>query len=77
MGFLAILNAYTMRICLSITITEMTIPIHHNYSNDTERCPKIDVDEKQEIDITNRYDWDEHTQVRDTSYEIKRETKIQ
>ncbi|XP_011160846.1 putative inorganic phosphate cotransporter [Solenopsis invicta] len=62
MGFLAILNAYTMRICLSITITEMTIPIHHNYSNDTERCPKIDVDEKQEIDITNRYDWDEHTQ---------------
>ena len=40
MGFLAIANAYTMRVCLSVAITEMVV--HHE--NDTseihpEACP--------------------------------------
>ena len=28
MGFLAIVNAYTMRICLNVAITEMTVKKH-------------------------------------------------
>lgn len=60
MGFLALMNAYTMRICLSITITEMTIPIHHNYTDNT--CPRIKGEEEKNISTTDRYDWDEPTQ---------------
>lgn len=68
MGFLAILNAYTMRVCLSITITEMTKPIEHNYTDDT--CPSVN--NKTSSDNSNyddRYDWDERTQVKDTLHE--------
>lgn len=63
MGFLAILNAYTMRVCLSITITEMAYPIHVNYTDDS--CPYNTTDNKNENDAKDaqRYDWDEHTQV--------------
>ncbi|KAL6443630.1 hypothetical protein ACFW04_001629 [Cataglyphis niger] len=62
MGFLAILNAYTMRVCLSITITEMAYPIHVNYKDDT--CPYNTTNNKNENDPKDaqRYDWDEHTQ---------------
>ncbi|EZA49274.1 Putative inorganic phosphate cotransporter [Ooceraea biroi] len=61
MGFLAILNAYTMRICLSITITEMAYPIKHNYTDDTCEMPES---KTRESNITGeaRYDWDEQTQ---------------
>ncbi|XP_025074687.1 putative inorganic phosphate cotransporter isoform X2 [Pogonomyrmex barbatus] len=63
MGFLAILNAYTMRVCLSITITEMVIPINHTYTDDT--CPtnestNSNSDSNNQYD--NRYHWDERTQ---------------
>lgn len=41
MGFLGILNAYTMRITLSIAITEMVIP--NNATNELEGfCPAPD-----------------------------------
>ncbi|XP_024877927.1 putative inorganic phosphate cotransporter [Temnothorax curvispinosus] len=62
MGFLAVLNAYTMRICLSITITEMTIPIDHNYTDSS--CPDNIESEANNttVDTTDRYDWDERTQ---------------
>ncbi|XP_012526725.1 putative inorganic phosphate cotransporter [Monomorium pharaonis] len=61
MGFLAILNAYTMRICLSITITEMAIPIEHNYTVD-HTCPaEPSIKNETKVD-PNRYDWDERTQ---------------
>lgn len=33
MGFLALVNAYTMRITLSVAITEMVVRPHYNSSN--------------------------------------------
>lgn len=41
MGFLAIVNAYTMRICLNVAITEMVVkhPIPEN-SNGSNYCPE-------------------------------------
>ncbi|KOB79399.1 MFS sugar transporter-like protein [Operophtera brumata] len=50
MGFLAVANAYTMRVCLNIAITQMvrrrpTSPL------DTESCPEL-----------SGFDWDEETQ---------------
>jgi MFS transporter, ACS family, solute carrier family 17 (sodium-dependent inorganic phosphate cotransporter), other len=38
MGFLAIVNAYTMRICLNVAITEMTIKKIRN-ETDNGVCP--------------------------------------
>lgn len=58
MGFLALLNAYTMRVCLSITITEMTCQTHLNNSGNTNRS---NVNEHVIKDIK-CYDWDEYTQ---------------
>lgn len=39
MGFLAIVNAYTMRICLNIAITEMTVNIYDNGTEEDGVCP--------------------------------------
>lgn len=63
MGFLAILNAYSMRVCLSITITEMAPTTHKESIDDT--CPynrTISEDEGNKKDVK-LYDWDEYTQV--------------
>jgi len=38
MGFLAVVNAYTMRVVLSVAITEMVIPTKHNETMDTLSC---------------------------------------
>lgn len=65
MGFLAILNAYTMRVCLSITITEMAVSVKHNYTDDT--CPKEVEDSNSTKSTGDRYDWSERTQVKDTA----------
>lgn len=41
MGFLAIVNAYTMRICLNVAITEMVKKkTYDNQNNDTDYCPE-------------------------------------
>jgi len=68
MGFLAILNAYTMRVCLSITITEMAVSIKHNYT-DQDTC-KYDLNEKESVtnSTEGKYNWDERTQVKDILY---------
>lgn len=39
MGFLAIVNAYTMRICLNLAITEMTVKYKDNGTEDEGVCP--------------------------------------
>lgn len=45
MGFLAIVNAYTMRISLSIAITELVIKRNHSSSNsDMSFCVPDDLD---------------------------------
>lgn len=64
MGFLAILNAYTMRICLSITITEMAPSFKHNYTDDTCPIPPSESKprESNETSTTKLYNWDEPTQ---------------
>ncbi|XP_014220844.1 putative inorganic phosphate cotransporter isoform X1 [Trichogramma pretiosum] len=67
MGFLALLNAYAMRVCLSIAITQMTIEHHSNTtSNDSslDRCP--DLSQAKNITVSAPtgplYDWDETSQ---------------
>lgn len=39
MGFLAIVNAYTMRISLSVAITEMVLPLNNSDHHDPDACP--------------------------------------
>lgn len=71
MGFLAILNAYTMRVCLSITITEMAVSIEHNYTDDTCRYDLTEKENGTAVNSTKvKYDWDERTQVKDILHEI-------
>jgi hypothetical protein len=44
MGFLAVANAYTMRICLSTAITEMVVHHDRNESaTDPDACPSSSV----------------------------------
>jgi ACS family sodium-dependent inorganic phosphate cotransporter len=65
MCFLALFNAYAMRACLSIAITEMVVPTIVTDDIRDETCPSMDV-----ISPTNEtrhfqgmYEWDEYTQV--------------
>lgn len=42
MGFLAITNAYQLRVCLNVAITEMVIPISNDVNSthyDPDACP--------------------------------------
>ncbi|RZC34383.1 MFS 1 and/or Sugar tr domain containing protein [Asbolus verrucosus] len=62
MGFLSIVTAYTMRVTLSVTITEMVVPSKtvQSESHDCEGNSTLYV-----ASVTNRdvlYDWSEHTQ---------------
>ncbi|KAG6442390.1 hypothetical protein O3G_MSEX002284 [Manduca sexta] len=63
MGFLAVANAYTMRVCLNIAITQMVRRRGHSLAYDEGSCPG-DVEEIVSVDDaeTNRFDWDEETQ---------------
>ena len=70
MSFLALFNAFTMRSCLSITITEMTIPIrekeYHGYSCSYEDALTANTRSNTEYNASmykNRYDWSEYQQV--------------
>lgn len=76
MGCMAIINAYAMRICLSIAITEMVKP-SSTTSNGTvsdTTCPSSEA-----ISVTPRsggtYEWDEYTQVRHTTWTTRWITK--
>lgn len=66
MGFLALFNAYTMRVCLSITITEMVIPKEDNSTNPDHTCPDPEIEQKSKNQTragnTVLYDWDENIQ---------------
>lgn len=42
MGFLALVNAYTMRITLSVAITEMVHKVQYNDSLDSAVCAATD-----------------------------------
>lgn len=61
MGFLAVVNAFTMRICLSLAITEMVVETTSSEYSD-ETCPS-----SNSTSSTNSaagiYEWDETLQV--------------
>ncbi|XP_011152282.1 putative inorganic phosphate cotransporter isoform X2 [Harpegnathos saltator] len=58
MGVLAVLNAYSMRVCLSIAITEMTVVDNKTHSNSDNTCPiPDDVKDEEKIITSKRYHW--------------------
>lgn len=44
MGFLALVNAYTMRITLSVAITEMVVRVNNTDHEDLNTCPDLDTE---------------------------------
>ncbi|XP_022911267.2 putative inorganic phosphate cotransporter isoform X1 [Onthophagus taurus] len=62
MGFFAIFNAYTMRICLSVAITEMVLPKNSSSINHDDTCPNPNSGNKTIMDTDNLYDWSETRQ---------------
>ncbi|XP_076263007.1 putative inorganic phosphate cotransporter [Rhynchophorus ferrugineus] len=64
MGFFAIANAYTMRVSLSLAITEMVVPIKTTQYYDPDACIPEETNATNSVikDQTTLYDWDEKTQ---------------
>ncbi|KAL3272430.1 hypothetical protein HHI36_013912 [Cryptolaemus montrouzieri] len=64
MGFLAIVNAYTMRVSLNIAITEMVYPVNETEHPDPDACiPENDASTSSKLlNHANLYPWDQHTQ---------------
>lgn len=65
MGFFAVVNAYTMRISLSVAITEMVIPINSTDYDNPDSCPFPSDHGNNSNAVTDEnrlYDWDETTQ---------------
>lgn len=60
MGFLAIVNAYTMRICLNVAITEMTINRYDNGTIEDGVCPGGE--DPGEGQSGGEYEWSESLQ---------------
>ncbi|XP_018804536.1 PREDICTED: putative inorganic phosphate cotransporter [Bactrocera latifrons] len=61
MGFFAILNAYTMRICLSVAITELVVKKNHTDDDgSTAVCVADDLD--SESSSGGEYEWSEELQ---------------
>jgi len=53
MGFLAVANAYTMRICLSTAITEMVFHHRRNESDlDPDACPVTSEDIEKPAEVS-------------------------
>lgn len=63
MGFLAVANAYTMRVCLNIAITQMVRKRAHSENADGGTCPGgYDIHVDSEDMETSGFDWNEETQ---------------
>uniref|UniRef100_W8BDX8 Putative inorganic phosphate cotransporter n=1 Tax=Ceratitis capitata TaxID=7213 RepID=W8BDX8_CERCA len=64
MGFLSIINNYTLRSCISVTITRLVLA--RSYSNETEAsgevCPKPDETVDDEETPGGEYDWSQELQ---------------
>ena len=67
MCFFGLFNAFAMRGCLSIAITEMTIPLPQSGNIDDKTCTyddqKVPTNSSSGIGSFQKYDWDEYTQV--------------
>ncbi|PSN49739.1 putative inorganic phosphate cotransporter [Blattella germanica] len=64
MGFLAVANAYTMRVCLSVAITEMVVQEDSKESvTNPDACPSEPTDSNSTTTTQGgTFDWDEETQ---------------
>lgn len=65
MGFLALFNAYAMRVCLSIAVTRMVVPINETKEYLDDTCPTFE-DETPANSTAFRggtFEWSEYTQV--------------
>ncbi|KAK5641112.1 hypothetical protein RI129_009659 [Pyrocoelia pectoralis] len=66
MGFLGMINAYLMRVVLSVAITEMVLPLKHSDRyDDSDTCPDPIGEVHTNISISRNqylYSWDEQTQ---------------
>jgi ACS family sodium-dependent inorganic phosphate cotransporter len=66
MGFLALFNAYAMRICLSIAITEMVVPLKITEEFIDDTCSDLAIKQSNNLTMISRngtYEWSEYTQV--------------
>ena len=65
LGFFGFFNAYTLRICLSIAITKMTVPLNISKELIDDTCP--DFEDDYSINKTTIsggiFEWSEYTQV--------------
>ncbi|XP_055847091.1 putative inorganic phosphate cotransporter isoform X2 [Episyrphus balteatus] len=64
MGFFAILNAYTMRICLSVAITQLVVSKNHTDIDnpDNDACLADPLEEGELPSLGGEYDWSESRQ---------------
>ncbi|XP_023247678.1 sialin-like [Copidosoma floridanum] len=67
MGFLGLFNAYAMRICLSIAITEMTVPVNITEELIDDTCPDLEQPLTSNATVVlpphrGTYVWSEYTQ---------------
>lgn len=63
MGFFAIVNAYTMRICLSVAITEMVKKTVSNSSIEAgDTCPLVGEGSGEDSVGSGQFEWDEQLQ---------------
>ncbi|KAF2903420.1 hypothetical protein ILUMI_02773 [Ignelater luminosus] len=65
MGFLAVVNAYLMRVVLSVAITEMVMPLNKSIHDSSDTCPDPELTGTSKVGVASServYDWDEHTQ---------------
>ena len=68
MGFLALFNAYAMRICLSIAITEMVVPLNITEEFIDDTCSNLASETLTNVTTVfsrGTYEWSEYTQVRE------------
>lgn len=57
MGFLAIVNAYTMRICLNVAITEMVVKKTLGNDSDSSQFCIVEGGENEDSLGGGEYDW--------------------
>lgn len=49
MGFLALVNAYTMRITLSVAITEMVVRVNNSGGHEDNTCPDLSAEQGSNV----------------------------
>ena len=67
MAFAALFNLYAMRICLSIAITEMVVPLNVTEELIDDTCSHLSSPQLENVTRvadSGNYDWSEYTQVR-------------